>query len=79
MSPVKSVVRRPFLLDGSRLIERSAGEPLFDRLDLRLQCLNFPMLPEYDVAELGHRLLQIGYLGLYPLQGIFKIRQRFEP
>ena len=79
MSPVISVVRRPFLLDGSRFVERCAGEPILDRLDLCLQRLNFPVLSKYDVAELGHGLLQVGYFGLHPFQGLFRIRQRFAP
>ena len=70
---------RPFLLDGSRVLERGAGEPIFDTLDLGLQRLNFPMLAEHHIAQLGHRLLEVGDFGLNPLQRVLNLSQRFAP
>jgi hypothetical protein len=72
-------MRRPFLLNGSRVPERGTGEPIFDSVDLRLQRLNFPMLPEHHIAQLCHRLLEVGDFGLNPLERVFKLRQRFAP
>src|SRR5580698_7147996 len=55
-----SVMGRPLLFRRAHL-GRRALEPFSENLDLHLQGLNLPVLPEYHVAELSHRALQVGY------------------
>ena len=53
-------MRRPFQLSGARLLGRRTGQPLSDRFQLRFQRLNFAVLAEYHIADLGDGLLEIG-------------------
>ena len=73
------IVRRPFLLDSSRIFERGAGQPVFDSLELSFERLNFLMLSEYHIAEFRHRVLEIGDFHLHPFERIVDRRQRFAP
>ena len=64
------IVRRPFLLCGADLFGRRVLESVPDGLELRFQRLDFSVLSKYDIAELGHGALQIGYFRLDLFQGL---------
>jgi hypothetical protein len=73
-------MRRPLLLQGTRLFGRRAGQPLANGLELQFKRLNFLMLTKNHVAEFGHGLLEVGYFRLNALQRFFRRqRQCFTP